>query len=310
MSLNIEKPVATVLITTRNRRECLKSAIQSVYSQDVAVELIVSDDGSTDSTSEMVRKEFPNAILTRTDQALGIIGARNRASALATTSILFTLDDDAVFTAPNTVSVVLDCFKHSKVGAVALPYINYLDGQQQGACNVFEWVNYEDFPCVSTFSGGACAFRVDLFRSCGGYSGSGRQHEELSLCHRFLDKGYVVRVANVTPLAHFPTHGAAIRGTVLREAVKNRIAFAWEQVPWPDMPILVCGTAARYVTIGAREGELQATLLGVVEGIRQSFRTPRRAVSRGTYRLHRRLTKRGPLRFSEIERYLAGPSLG
>lgn len=294
-------PVATVLITSKNRRDRLRAAIQSVYSQEAAFELIVIDDGSIDGTSEMVRSEFPSAILMRNEQSLGIIAARNRAIALAKASILFTLDDDAVYTAPNTLSVVLKCFEHPRVGAVAIPYLNYVNGNEVGTSNVVPWANESDFPCITAFSGGACAFSVELFRACGGYSGVGRQHEEVSLCLQLLAKGYVVRVASVPPIAHYPNHITSMHREILKETIKNRLAFAWEQVPWPYMPILACGAAARYIVLGARKGALGAALLGVGEGILGMTKSRRQSVSTSAYRLHRRLGKKGPLRLSEIE---------
>ena len=48
-------PAATVLITTKDRKDDLARAIGSVVEQTAPVELIVVDDGSTDGTSELVR---------------------------------------------------------------------------------------------------------------------------------------------------------------------------------------------------------------------------------------------------------------
>ena len=71
-------PAATVLITTKDRKDDLARAIGSVVEQTAPVELIVVDDGSTDGTSELVRERFPDATLIRNEQPLGIIEARNR----------------------------------------------------------------------------------------------------------------------------------------------------------------------------------------------------------------------------------------
>ena len=61
------KPVASVVITTKNRQDELRVAIQSALKQTAHVEIIVVDDGSTDSTAEMVRREFPGVRLIRHD---------------------------------------------------------------------------------------------------------------------------------------------------------------------------------------------------------------------------------------------------
>ena len=95
------EPVATVLITTKDRADELPRAIDSVARQTAPVQLVVVDDGSSDHTSQLVREKYPWAILARNETPLGIIEARNKAASLAETNILFTLDDDAEFSSPD-----------------------------------------------------------------------------------------------------------------------------------------------------------------------------------------------------------------
>ena len=47
---------ATVVITTKNRREDLLKAVASAWSQTARPEVLVIDDGSTDGTSEAVAR--------------------------------------------------------------------------------------------------------------------------------------------------------------------------------------------------------------------------------------------------------------
>jgi glycosyltransferase involved in cell wall biosynthesis len=50
----------SVVIPTYKRCELLKRALLSVFSQTLLpTEVSVIDDGSTDGTSDMIRKEFP-----------------------------------------------------------------------------------------------------------------------------------------------------------------------------------------------------------------------------------------------------------
>ena len=59
---------ASIVITTKNRKESLRRAIASAVMQTIPVEIIVIDDGSTDGTSEMVTSEFPQVRLERAAQ--------------------------------------------------------------------------------------------------------------------------------------------------------------------------------------------------------------------------------------------------
>src|SRR5947209_653877 len=119
---------ATVLITTKDRKHVLARAIESVLSQSVPVDLLVVDDGSSDGTAEMVRERFPKARLIRNEQPLGIIAARNAAAQEIRTDIVFTLDDDAAFSDPRVVAGVLEDMRQERVGAVAIPLVDHING--------------------------------------------------------------------------------------------------------------------------------------------------------------------------------------
>ena len=73
-----------VLINTRNRRDEVRRAIQSVFAQTVAADLLVIDDASTDGTSDMVRSEFPRATLITNPASVGVLEARNLGARIAT----------------------------------------------------------------------------------------------------------------------------------------------------------------------------------------------------------------------------------
>jgi hypothetical protein len=52
-------------------------------------------DGSNGGTAEMVEREFRGVRVDRSERSLGPIVQRNRAAGLASTEILFSIDDDA-----------------------------------------------------------------------------------------------------------------------------------------------------------------------------------------------------------------------
>src|SRR5688572_6292684 len=115
---------ATILITTRNRKEDLRVAVASALRQTAPIEVLVIDDGSTDGTSELVRTEFPTVRLHREDESRGLIVQRNRGARMASAPIVISIDDDAEFPSQETVAETLQEFDHPRIGAVAIPYIN------------------------------------------------------------------------------------------------------------------------------------------------------------------------------------------
>ena len=95
------KPLVSVYITTFNRLDLLKRAVDSVLNQTYTnIELFVADDGSTDGShqylTQMQEKGILRAIL-NTAESKGACYGRNRAIELATGEFITGLDDDDFF---------------------------------------------------------------------------------------------------------------------------------------------------------------------------------------------------------------------
>ena len=119
-------PEATIVLTTHDRRDLLRKAIEAARRQTVPVEIMVMDDNSTDGTAEMMEREFPDISYHRTNQTNGPCFHRNNGIALARTEIVFPLDDDSILQSPETVAQTLREFEDPRIGAVAIPFINLL----------------------------------------------------------------------------------------------------------------------------------------------------------------------------------------
>lgn len=84
----------SAVVPTYNRRELLKRALLSVFSQtSLPTEVIVIDDGSTDGTEAMLRREFPQVNYYRQEN-LGVSAARNLGIQQACGDWLAFLDSD------------------------------------------------------------------------------------------------------------------------------------------------------------------------------------------------------------------------
>jgi hypothetical protein len=90
----MKNPKISILVLTINRKEFLKRALNSVRNQTFKdYEIIVVDNGSTDGTPEMIKKNFPEVKLIEMKSNTGCVG-RNKGSEVAKGEILFSLDDD------------------------------------------------------------------------------------------------------------------------------------------------------------------------------------------------------------------------
>jgi len=94
-------PLVSVLITTHNRSDLLKRAIESALRQTYkTLEVIVIDDGSTDNTEEVVNEyliQYDNLKYLKHSEAKGANVARNNGIRRAQGKYIAGLDDDDEF---------------------------------------------------------------------------------------------------------------------------------------------------------------------------------------------------------------------
>ena len=114
------RPVITVLIDAYNYGRFIQQAIESVLSQDFAmerVEILVVDDGSTDDTAERVKK-YGEAIRYLRKENGGQASAFNLGFAEARGEFVFTLDADDYFLPGKLRRVMEEFEKHPELGTI------------------------------------------------------------------------------------------------------------------------------------------------------------------------------------------------
>jgi glycosyltransferase involved in cell wall biosynthesis len=295
----MNRPSATVVIATKDRRGELREAIASVLRQTCPAEVLVMDDGSSDGTHEMVMREFPQVRLERSEQPEGPIAQRNRGTELARAPIIVSLDDDARFESPRTLEQTLRDFDHPRVGAVTIPFVDVLHGpevrlaapQREGI-----WVSY-------SFVAAAAAYRRDVFLTIGGYRTSLIRNywEEPDLCLRMLDAGYVTRAGRAEPALHeeSPERPPRARAELSQ---RNDILVACMTTPARRLPRHLLALTANRRPVPF----VSHTLKGYRAAI--AHRHERRPVAPQVFAARQRLWKRGPLPLGDVERSLAAPA--
>lgn len=291
-------PAATIVITTRNRKEELRQALRSALAQDVAVEVIVTDDASEDGTREMVQQEFPDVRILRSDQCLGLIVQRNRAAASASCDVIFSLDDDAAFGSSDTVRKTLTEFSDARIGAVAIPHVDTQTGttvNPQAPDDGQIW-------CVASYTGTAHAVRRNVFLTLGGYREDlVHQGEEGDFCIRMLAAGFVTRLGRAPFLQH---HESPRRSFTRMDHYgrRNDLLFAWRHAPAVWLLPHLLATTWNGLRSAAACGRWRSQIGGILAGWRAILnRTyPREPVSTSVYRIFRTLKKRGPKKLKDI----------
>jgi glycosyltransferase involved in cell wall biosynthesis len=289
---------AAIVIITKNRKDELRKAIQSSLTQNIPVEVVVVDDGSTDGTAEMVRAEFPQVIFHRDETSHGYILQRNRGAEMASAPIIFSIDDDAVFASPHTVEQTLAEFDDSRIGAAAIPYIDVLYGPTVHQRDEYDGGTH----ITAVYRGTAHALRREVFLSLGGYRPFiVHQGEEQDFSIRLFDAGYVIRLGRADPIHHYESPKRST-SRILYYHARSHILRHWWNVPMPWMPVHIAWASVNLLKAHLRRGQFWPTLRGLAAGFGGIVRqfNQRRPVSRHTYRLRCQLVRRKTMSLDEI----------
>ena len=138
-------PKVTVQISTYNRQHLLGQAIQSVIYQTYSdFELIVVDDGSTDSTSEVLNQFSDPRIRYVYQDNRGLSAARNTGLRLAMGEFICFLDDDDCFL-PNKLETQVKALENdATIGLVASGYFKV----HENGCAIEEIRSWEHYPVL------------------------------------------------------------------------------------------------------------------------------------------------------------------
>jgi len=286
--------LVSVAIVTRNRRRDVVAAVESALAQRLPEkEVLVFDGGSTDGTAEIVRRSFPEVRLWREERDPGFVAARNRLVREAQGEYVVGLDDDAYFTAPDTLERVQEGFGRYPAAAVlALPFMVPGRGRlrpgevplQPGQ----ELANYTG--CAWAIRRGV-ALEMGPFRELEEYL---KEDRDLSL--RLLARGYEIRLADCAPVVHRHSPVRDWEGR-LRLDVISTLLLDWFHVPGPYLPGRLVKDAVSLLFYRARGRDLPRRVRYIAEGLARCrrYRCLRRPVPVPVWRRYRRLPSHGPL---------------
>lgn len=115
----MQKPKLTVIILNYNTKELLDDCLASVkkYSSEVPMQVIVSDNASTDGSVEMVKKKHPWVEIVEGPNS-GFSKGNNRARKMVKGSMVLFLNPDTVVKSQVFAKTVRYLEEHPKVGAV------------------------------------------------------------------------------------------------------------------------------------------------------------------------------------------------
>ena len=127
-------PRYSAVVTTWNAREVLERCLESLAAQhlDAPLETIVVDDGSTDSTAEMLEGRDGVRVI-HNQESRGFGAASNQGAHAAGGEVLFFLNADTVLLQPDALQRLADALVDPRVGLVG-PRLENPDGSLQPSC--------------------------------------------------------------------------------------------------------------------------------------------------------------------------------
>lgn len=88
----------SVIIVSYNTKELTRNCLNSIFEKttNISFEVIISDNGSTDGSIEMIKTEFPQVVLIENGANIGFGAANNRGAAVSHGKYLLLLNSDTV----------------------------------------------------------------------------------------------------------------------------------------------------------------------------------------------------------------------
>ncbi|MDJ0753659.1 MAG: glycosyltransferase family 2 protein [Ardenticatenaceae bacterium] len=138
-------PDMAIVLVCWNNKSYLKPCLLSLNEGGLksSCEIVVVDNGSTDGSQEMLRREFPDVILIQNEGNVGLGKASNQGIEATNSRHVLLLNNDTLVSGPALDAMVAFLDKHPEVGGVGPRLLNE-DGSVQSCYNNFSSL-WEEF---------------------------------------------------------------------------------------------------------------------------------------------------------------------
>ena len=254
-------PFVSVIIPAHNAKQyldrCLSAIAKSTYT---SYEIIVVDDGSTDDTAEIGRKN--GAKVFKLQSRSGPAAARSWGSKKAQGEILFFVDADVLIKADTVERVVNDFTTHENIAAVfgtyddspaAKNFISQYKNLQH------HFVHQHSNRDAVTFWAGCGAIRREVFHKVGGFDQDRYENpsiEDIELGYRLKRMGYRILLDKDLQVKHLKRW---------RLVSMLRADILYRAVPWSKL-IIKSGDMINDLNLQF-SAKISAILIGLIVGL-------------------------------------------
>ena len=293
--MTTDKPLVSITISTRNRKEELLKALESSFAQTYKpLEVLVLDAVSNDGTEQAVREQFPATRYFRWETDPGHPAMRNRGFREAEGQFVISLDDDSYFTDTHTVEQIVEQMgAHPKAAVLALPFTEPL----RPNAALMQLSDESTGPQLRTFVGCAAAIRKDSALQAGAYRVLPLYYkEDRDLSIRLLDRGWPVIYVNTPPICHLHSPKRDFRKRYAIE-IRTNLLFDSLNIPHPYVLPRIAIDCVQLMLYKLTPSQILPRVWCIVKALGACLRYAncRQPVTRATYNRYRSLPSHGPV---------------
>jgi len=217
------------IIVSYNTADLIGECIGSVQAiADCVKEIIVVDNASTDSSADLIRRNFPSVRLIENDQNRGFAAANNQAIPLCRGRYIFFLNPDTRIESESLRPVLSFMDENPRIGLAGTRIINPDGSVQQSVEYRYPGQRYAKTELkglkgpIAWVMGAGMIARSDVIRMAGGFDEDFFLYgEEQDLCLRIRKLGYEIGYCDSPVITHFG--GQSERKTELPDLWKKKI---------------------------------------------------------------------------------------
>lgn len=270
------KPIATVIIVTRNRPEMLKNTLQETRKQTGYrdFEIVVVNDGGEKSVKGMLGNLFPEIEVIDVIKQQGYIALRNKFFKNAKSNFVFFLDDDSWFEDNGAVVRAIGFFNTYPMAAI-LSFKVTLPGGNTIPRELLKEKPYE----VGRYMGCAHAIRKSYFNDMEDdlYDKDYfRQGEERDLAIKCLDKGYSILQINDINVYHEESNLNRDHQFIHGYAFRNELFFYVKFFPITLLPFFMIRCVGTHTIFCLKKRWFKAYYFGLSGFIKDFFKFSRK----------------------------------
>ncbi len=237
-------------------------AVTEICSQRVKVDIVVADNGSTDGSTDLLRRDFPSVDIIELDRNYGFAEGYNRALAQIEADYCILLNND-VETPDGWCEPLLETLVSDPAVAAVAPKILSYDRRDTfeyaGASGGFidtlgypfcrgrilgtverDEKQYDDRRRVFWATGACFACRAAVFHATGGFDASFFAHqEEIDLCWRMQSAGWRIMVDPRSAVYHLGAGTLPPSPQKLYLNYRNNLAMLYKNLPSGRMQRIV-----------------------------------------------------------------------